>query len=113
MLAGLTNDGMPDVLRRGPTGRWRSVHAQTIQPMCGHPRVPSIVALEISIRLYRTGRRGSFAGTWATNDQGLATKRDAYLWGAVRHRVGNDLGAKHLHVPVSRVLRPLADDVGV
>ena len=67
---------------------------------------PGIVAGEIGIRLYRTGGCGGFAGTVAANDQGLATQLEENLGGAVRHLVGDDIGAKHLHVPVGRVLRP-------
>ena len=74
---------------------------------------PCIVAREIGMRLYRTGGRRGFAGTLAANDQGLATNRDEDLWGAVRHRVGNDIGTKHLHVPMSQVLWALAHDVDV
>lgn len=47
-------------------------------------------------------------------DQGhRASRRLAIELGGARDRVGNDIGTQHLHVPVRRVLRTLADDVDV
>ena len=74
---------------------------------------PGIVAGEIGKRSDRTGRCGGFAGPVAANNQGLPPQLEENLRRAVRHLVGDDLGAKHLHVPVGRVVRVLADDVDV
>src|SRR5262245_1901835 len=72
---------------------------------------PSIVAGVIGVRLNLSGSRRILAGALAPNDQGLAPKLKEDLGGTTGDRVGHDVGTKHLHVPVGRVLRALANDV--
>ena len=74
---------------------------------------PCIVTGVIGVLLHQAGGRGGLAGTLAANDNGLAANFEENLRGTARDRVGNDIGTKHLHVPVGRVLRALADDVDV
>jgi hypothetical protein len=71
------------------------------------------VAGVIGVRLNLAGSRGGLAGTLAPNDKGLATNLEEDLGGTACDRVGNDIGAKHLHIPVGRVLRALTNDVDV
>src|SRR6266571_9038555 len=74
---------------------------------------PCIVAGVIGVRLNLSGSRGGLAGTLAPNDKGLATNLEEDLGGTACDRVGNDIGTKHLHVPVGRVLRALTNDMDV
>jgi hypothetical protein len=74
---------------------------------------PGVVAGKARKWLDRTCGHGGFALPVAANDQGLAAQLKENLRRAIGDRVGDDLGAKHLDVPVGRLMRGLADDVDV
>src|SRR4030095_9558567 len=74
---------------------------------------PGVVAGKARKWLDRMCRHGGFALPVAANDQSLAAPRKEKLPRAISNLVGNNLGAKHLDVPVGRLVRGVADDVDV
>src|SRR5262245_28914651 len=76
-------------------------------------RPPGVVAGKACKWLDRPGRYGGFALPVAANDQGLTPQLKENLRRAIGDRVGDDLGAKHLDVPLGRLVRGLTNDVDV